>query len=200
MLTLQELKQITGRPEQSDKTPSAKYLERHDTVVAVRRLDTDTNITVYKSGYALYRVCSRATFLSFFDKQPWYVRLILEGEDRLNRNREVLEHKNCISYSAVSEEWFVLANKMQCPLEQVVLEETIEELLSLLTERQRIVICQFYFQRKSQREISDELGISAPAVSKMLSQAIQRMRKNRIGRSFESADTITGKGGNSHAW
>ena len=46
MLTLQELKQITGRPEQSDKTPSAKYLERHDTVVAVRRLDTDTNITV----------------------------------------------------------------------------------------------------------------------------------------------------------
>ena len=128
------------------------------------------------------------------------MRLILEGEDWLNRNREVLEHKNCISYSAVSEEWFVLANKMQCPLEQVVLEETIEELLNLLTERQRIVICQFYFQRKSQREISDELGISAPAVSKMLSQAIQRMRKNRIGRSFESADTITGKGGKSHAW
>lgn len=175
MLTLQELKQITGRPEQSDKTPSAKYLERHDTVVAVRRLDTDTNITVYKSGYALYRVCSRATvFLlfqcrkylyeseneeisigeSFFDNQPWYVRLILEGEDRLN----------------------------------------------LLTERQRIVICQFYFQRKSQREISDELGISAPAVSKMLSQAVQRMRKNRIGHSSESADTTAGKGGNSHAW
>ena len=66
MLTLQELKQITGRPEQSDKTPSAKYLERHDTVVAVRRLDTDTNITVYKSGYALYRVCSRATVFSLF--------------------------------------------------------------------------------------------------------------------------------------
>ena len=149
MLTLQELKQITGRPEQIDKTPSAKYLERHDTVVAVRRLDTNTKITVYKSGYALYRVCSRATVFSlfqcrkylyeseneeisigesFFDKQPWYVRLILEGEDRLNRNREVLEHKNCISYSAVSEEWFVLVDKMKCPLEQIVLEETIKEL------------------------------------------------------------------------
>ena len=24
----------------------------------------------------------------FFDNQPWYVRLILEGEDRLCRNRE----------------------------------------------------------------------------------------------------------------
>ena len=128
------------------------------------------------------------------------MRLILEGEDRLNRNREVQEHKNCISYSAVSEEWFVLVDKRLCPLEKVVLEETIEELLSLLTERQRIVICQFYFQQKSQREISDELGISAPAVSKMLSQAIQRMRKNRIGRSSESADTTVGKGGNSYAW
>ena len=143
MLTLQELKQITGRPEQSDKIPSAKYLERHDTVVAVQRLDTDTKITVYKSGYVLYRVCSRATVFSlfqcrkylyeseneeisigesFFDKQPWYVRLILEGEDRLNRNREVQEHKNCISYSAVSEEWFVLVDKRLCPLEKVVLE------------------------------------------------------------------------------
>ena len=52
----------------------------------------------------------------------------------------------------------------------------------------------------STHRIADELGISAPAVSKMLSQAIQRMRKNRIGRSSESADTTAGKGGNSHAW
>ena len=52
----------------------------------------------------------------------------------------------------------------------------------------------------STHSIADELGISAPAVSKMLSQAIQRMRKNRIGRSSESADTTAGKGGNSHAW
>ena len=90
--------------------------------------------------------------------------------------------------------------RWKCPLEQIVLEETIEELLSLLTERQRIVICQFYFQRKSQKEISDELGISAPAVSKMLSQAIQRMRKNRIGRSSEECGHDSRKRGNSHAW
>ena len=41
----------------------------------------------------------------FFNDQPWYVRLILEGEDRLCRNRETRERNNCISYSCISEEW-----------------------------------------------------------------------------------------------
>ena len=47
----------------------------------------------------------------FFDNQPWYVRLILEGEDRLCRNREVREHNNCISYSHISEGWCELVDK-----------------------------------------------------------------------------------------
>ena len=55
---------------------------------------------------------------NFFDDQPWYVRLILEGEDRLWRNRETREHNNCVSYSCISEEWCELADKGQCLLEK----------------------------------------------------------------------------------
>ena len=37
-------------------------------------------------------------------------------------------------------------------LDRLIHEETTEELLSMLTERQRIMIHQFYFQRKTQKK------------------------------------------------
>lgn len=78
----------------------------------------------------------------FFDNQPWYVRLILEGEDRLCRNREVREHNNCISYSHISEGWCELVDKRQNVLEKLIIEEAIGEFMDLLTDRQRQVIHQ----------------------------------------------------------
>ncbi len=115
---------------------------------------------------------------NFFDDQPWYVRLILEGEDRLWRNRETREHNNCVSYSCISEEWCELADKGQCLLEKIIAEETVRELMDLLTERQRQMIQRIYFQQKTQKEVSHELGITVPAVSKCISQAMQKMRNN----------------------
>ena len=41
----------------------------------------------------------------FFDNENWYIRLILEGEDRLVKNQEVRNGKKTISYSAVAEDW-----------------------------------------------------------------------------------------------
>ena len=127
---------------------------------------------------------------NFFDDQPWYVRLILEGEDRLWRNRETREHNNCISYSCISEEWCELADKGQCLLERIIAEETVRELMNLLTERQRQMIHRIYFQQKTQKEVSHELGITVPAVSKCISQAMQKMRNNSDGsaRELEKGD------------
>ena len=114
----------------------------------------------------------------FFDNQPWYVRLILEGEDRLCRNREVREHNNCISYSHISEGWCELVDKRQNVLEKLIIEEAIGEFMDLLTDRQRQVIHQIYFQQRTQREVSRVFGITEPAVSKCISQAKQKMRRN----------------------
>ena len=98
-------------------------------------------IIAYQTGYVLYCVGDYATVFplftcrdyvyeaerkiavveeNFFDDQPWYVRLILEGEDRLWRNRETREHNNCVSYSCISEEWCELADKGQCLLEKII--------------------------------------------------------------------------------
>lgn len=109
MLTLQELKQVVSNREERRKVPSAKYLRENEVAVAKQRLMDCAEIIAYQTGYVLYCVGDYATVFplftcrdyvyeaerkiavveeNFFDDQPWYVRLILEGEDRLWRNRE----------------------------------------------------------------------------------------------------------------
>ena len=199
MLTLQELKQVVNNREERRKVPSAKYLRENDVAVANQRLMDCAEIIAYQTGYVLYCVGDYATVFplftcrdyvyeaerkiavveeNFFDDQPWYVRLILEGEDRLWRNRETREHNNCISYSCISEEWCELVDKRQNVLEKLIIEEAIGEFMDLLTDRQRQVIHQIYFQQRTQREVSRVFGITEPAVSKCISQAKQKMRRN----------------------
>ena len=203
MLTLQELKQVVSNREERRKVPSAKYLRENDVAVAKQRLMDCAEIIAYQTGYVLYCVGDYATVFplftcrdyvyeaerkiavveeNFFDDQPWYVRLILEGEDRLWRN-------------CISEEWCEVADKGQCLLERIIAEETVRELMNLLTERQRQMIQRIYFQQKTQKEVSHELGITVPAVSKCISQAMQKMRNN----SDDSARALE-KGDWKYAW
>lgn len=197
-MTLQELKQIADIPKRGNRIPTAKYLKENGTVVKKKRLGIDVEITAYQNGYALYQVgkhftvfplhsCGSYLYISndhmiplsgsVFEDEMWYVRLALEGEDRLNRNQEERERDKTVSYSAVSEEWNVMEDAGLPIQEQIEKRETIEEVLQLLTERQRMVVIRFFLQEKTQRQISKELGISSPAVSTILSQAIQRIRR-----------------------
>ena len=81
------------------------------------------------------------------------------------------------------------------PLERMIAEETVRELMNLLTERQRQMIHRIYFQQHTQKEVSHELGITVPAVSKCISQAIQKMKNN----SDDSARALE-KGDWKYAW
>ena len=69
------------------------------------------------------------------------------------------------------------------------------EVMNLLTERQRQMIQRIYFQQQTQKEVSHELGITVPAVSKCISQAMQKMRNN----SDDSARVLK-KGDWKYAW
>ena len=103
--------------------------------------------------------------------------MILEGEDRINRNLEARQQRKSISYSAVSEEWGVLSSLETTVLETTIRKETMRELLGLLTDRQKEVIVQYFWEQKSQSEIAEKLGVSHAAVSKILTRAINRLRK-----------------------
>ena len=201
MLTLQELKRITDVPGLGVKLPTAKQLRTSRAALAQERLGMDSKISVYQSGYVLYQVGKHSTvFLlhpcrdylymadgksvilpeQFFEKTEWYLRLVLEGEDRLNRNHEEKERNWNVSYSAVSEDWRAMENQTESMLEHLTKQETVAEILGILSERQKYVIQKCYLQEETQEQISKELGISQQAVSLVISQAIRCIRKNHL--------------------
>lgn len=198
MLTLQELKKITDMPGDREKLPTAKQLRITGLVVAQKQLGQEAEISAYRNGCALYQVGKRSTvfFLhpcreylyisdgsavclpeQFFEHERWYLRLVLEGEDRLNRNNEERERSRNISYSAISEDWDVMGDWPESVIEQMVKRETVIEILYDLTERQKCIIQKYYLQEETQEQISEELGISQQAVSATISQTICSIRK-----------------------
>lgn len=209
MLTLQELKKITPIPRQGVKAPTAKRLRENDEALVEKRIGKETWIAVYRNGYALYHAEGHSTVFAvhacgdyqyapnragvylpeqFLEKEPWYVRLVLEGEDRLERNQRAKEQESTVSYNAISEEWEAMGDAEGNPLHHLVGKESREEMLQCLTERQRMAVRLCFFQQKSRKEAARELGISSAAVSATLSQAVRRMRKKYLsGNQAEKA-------------
>lgn len=198
MLTLQELKQITDIPGNQGKLPTARQLRESGVVIAKERLGGETEIFVYQDGFVLYQTgkystvfplhpCGDYFYISagsavhlpeqFFDRESWYLRLVLEGEDRLDRNSEERERRRNVSYSAVSEEWAVMEDLAEPAIEQLARQETVEEIMQMLTEKQKTVICGYYLQEKTQWQIAEELGISRHAVRDAIIHAVSKIRK-----------------------
>ena len=166
----------------------------------------EVQLLVFREGYALYRIGKYTTVFpvhscgdycyendgrqicvdaSFFEQQEWYVRLFLEGEDRLAKNRETCHKGKVVSYHAVSEEWFFLSSPALPPLEQLIEREQILELMGLLTERQRDIVILYFYYGETQWEIAKELGITQPTVSQTLMAALRRMRDSQKDSSSE---------------
>lgn len=206
MLTLQDLKWIVKEPEKEEKLPTARYLLEHGKRVVSMENGGEVQLLVFREGYALYRIGKYTTVFpvhtcgdycyendgqqicvdaAFFEQQEWYVRLLLEGEDRLAKNRETCRKERVVSYHAVSEEWFFLASPALPPLEQLIEKEKILELMGLLTERQRDIIILYFYYGETQWEIAKSLGISQPTVSQSLMAALRRMRDGQKDSSSE---------------
>lgn len=206
MLTLQELKKMTEKPEENQKPPTARFLMEQETLLVSKEIGEGVRLSIYRNGYAVYRVGRSVTVFSiydcngykyehggqaiwiealFFEEKEWYVRLLLEGEDRLAKNGEAKSREKTFSYHSVSEDCVFLADKELTPLEKFMQKEYVRELMGILTKRQQIIVTQYFYQEKTQKEIARELGITQPTVSQAILTAIKRMRetaeKNGIG-------------------
>ena len=190
MLTLRELKNMAESAPSGQKTPTARELRSSGKLIVERKIGERAVIEAYRNGYAVYHAGRNATVFRIhacsgyccdsgsspydigsgtFDGEAWYLRLVLEGEDRLFRNLASREQDRSVSYSAESEEWGELYPAYSGA-------ETVENILSVLTERQRRAAVLFYLEQKTERQVAEELGITAPAVSRILAKSLARMR------------------------
>ena len=197
MLTLKELRGMVTVTESEDSVPTAKQLlESGAEVIVKEALTRDTTISVFANGFVLYRAGKHYTVFSiedcgtygyesvkdafqvyeasFFDNENWYVRLIMEAEDRLERNQDRIKsnHKVC-SYDRMVEEGSEIESDEEGILESLVKDDLIKRMLEKLNERQREIIYLFYFEQWRQQDIAEYFGVSQQNVSDMIRRVLK---------------------------
>ena len=112
--------------------------------------------------------------------------LVRENNREISRNekREV-RHESIYSLEAIAEgEGNELADETTNAEEEIIEREPIAErnkrlyaAIRALSPRQQEVIHKVYFEEKSQRAVSKELGVSEAAISIQLARAMSKLKK-----------------------
>lgn len=197
MLTLKELKGMVNLAEDNGRVPTAKQLiESGEEIIVKEVFDQETTISVYANGFVLYRSEKHYTVFpisdcgnyeyewvkgsprkygsSFFDNENWYVRLIMEAEDRLAVNQEKIKSNHKVySYDRMVESGIEIESDEEDILESLVRNEFVKEMLGTLNERQREMMVLFYFEQWKQKDIAKYLDISQQGVSSMIRRMVK---------------------------
>lgn len=109
---------------------------------------------------------------SFFETEEWYLRLMLIGEDRLAHNLAMRDRGRCISYSGISEDFKGMEDELADIEERVNRHQITEEMLSVLSDKQKKVVKEYYWNQKTHEQIAKKNGTGRTAVTNMLQNAL----------------------------
>ena len=190
MLTLRTLKELIDTPKRGEKLPTPKQLRTGESPVVAHKITgagvNEVHIIVYQSGYAVYGIGNRATvfpvnlelgygYSSVTEKkrkEEWYLRLMLIGEDRLAHNLATRDRGRCISFNGISEDFEGMEDELMDVEERVNRQQIAEEMMSVLSDKQKKVVQEFYWNQKTHKQIAKENGTGRTAVTNMLQNAL----------------------------
>lgn len=181
MLTLKELKKIVKVADVEKRIPSVKSLKEHKVVVK-EMINADTTISVYDHGYVLYTAGNQSTVFplhscddyeyvsvtgdnkefnkEFFDNENWYIRLLMEAEDRMAYSQsKISTNHGVFSNSDVTDDAEIMRGSSKDFVDDVIDREILNALIKELTERQKTVLNLVYFEEMRQQDVADYLGI-----------------------------------------
>lgn len=206
MLTLKELKKIVKVADVEKRIPSVKSLKEHKVVVK-EMINADTTISVYDHGYVLYTAGNQSTVFplhscndyeyvsvtgdnkefnkEFFDNENWYIRLLMEAEDRMaySQNKISTNH-GVFSNSDVTDDAEIMRGSSKDFVDDVIDREILNALIKELTERQKTVLNLVYFEEMRQQDVADYLGIKQQSVNDLLNRALKTMKKKAENEEF----------------
>ena len=206
MLTLKELKKIVKVADMEKRIPSVKSLKEHKVVVK-EMINADTTISVYDHGYVLYTAGNQSTVFplhscddyeyvsvtgdnkefnkEFFDNENWYIRLLMEAEDRMTYSQsKISTNHGVFSNSDVTDDAEIMKGSTKDLVDDVIDREILNALIKELTERQKTVLNLVYFEEMRQQDIADYLGIKQQSVNDLLSRALKTMKKKAENEEF----------------
>lgn len=206
MLTLRELKKIVKVADVEKRIPSVKSLKEHKVVVK-EMINADTTISVYDHGYVLYTAGNQSTVFplhscddyeyvsvtgdnkefnkEFFDNENWYIRLLMEAEDRMAYSQsKISTNHGVFSNSDVTDDAEIMRGSSKDFVDDVIDREILNALIKELTERQKTVLNLVYFEEMRQQDVADYLGIKQQSVNDLLNRALKTMKKKAENEEF----------------
>lgn len=206
MLTLKELKKIVKVADMEKRIPSVKSLKEHKVVVK-EMINADTTISVYDHGYVLYTAGNQSTVFplhscddyeyvsvtgdnkefnkEFFDNENWYIRLLMEAEDRMAYSQsKISTNHGVFSNSDVTDDAEIMRGSSKDFVDDVIDREILHALIKELTERQKMVLNLVYFEEMRQQDVADYLGIKQQSVNDLLNRALKTMKKKVENEEF----------------
>lgn len=206
MLTLKELKKIVKVADMEKRIPSVKSLKEHKVVVK-EMINADTTISVYDHGYVLYTAGNQSTVFplhscddyeyvsvtgdnkefnkEFFDNENWYIRLLMEAEDRMAYSQsKISTNHGVFSNSDVTDDAEIMRGSTKDFVDDVIDREILNALIKELTERQKMVLNLVYFEEMRQQDVADYLGIKQQSVNDLLNRALKTMKKKAENEEF----------------
>ena len=206
MLTLKELKKIVKVADVEKRIPSVKSLKEHKVVVK-EMINADTTISVYDHGYVLYTAGNQSTVFplhscddyeyvsvtgdnkefnkEFFDNENWYIRLLIEAEDRMAYSQsKISTNHGVFSNSDVTDDAEIMRGSSKDFVDDVIDREILHALIKELTERQKMVLNLVYFEEMRQQYVADYLGIKQQSVNDLLNRALKTMKKKAENEEF----------------
>ena len=206
MLTLKELKKIVKVADVEKRIPSMKSLKEHKVVVK-EMINADTTISVYDHGYVLYTAGNQSTVFplhscddyeyvsvtgdnkefnkEFFDNENWYIRLLIEAEDRMAYSQsKISTNHGVFSNSDVTDDAEIMRGSSKDFVDDVIDREILNALIKELTERQKTVLNLVYFEEMRQQDVADYLGIKQQSVNDLLNRALKTMKKKAENEEF----------------
>ena len=206
MLTLKELKKIVKVADVEKRIPSVKSLKEHKVVVK-EMINADTTISVYDHGYVLYTAGNQSTVFplhscddyeyvsvtgdnkefnkEFFDNENWYIRLLIEAEDRRAYSQsKISTNHGVFSNSDVTDDAEIMRGSSKDFVDDVIDREILNALIKELTERQKTVLNLIYFEEMRQQDVADYLGIKQQSVNDLLNRALKTMKKKAENEEF----------------
>lgn len=206
MLTLKELKKIVKVADVEKRIPSVKSLKEHKVVVK-EMINADTTISVYDHGYVLYTAGNQSTVFplhscddyeyvsvtgdnkefnkEFFDNENWYIRLLMEAEDRMAYSQsKISTNHGVFSNSDVTDDAEIMRGSSKDFVDDVIDREILNALIKELTERQKTVLNLVYFEEMCQQDVADYLGIKQQSVNDLLNRALKTMKKKAENEEF----------------
>lgn len=206
MLTLKELKKIVKVADMEKRIPSVKSLKEHKVVVK-EMINADTTISVYDHGYVLYTAGNQSTVFplhscddyeyvsvtgdnkefnkEFFDNENWYIRLLMEAEDRMAYSQsKISTNHGVFSNSDVTDDAEIMRGSSKDFVDDVIDREILNALIKELTERQKTVLNLVYFEEMRQQDVADYLGIKQQSVNDLPNRALKTMKKKAENEEF----------------